>query len=125
LLAYRSVLRQAHAIPTGTHVLERVAEKKKQLGLPDHEEVAVASRPIRRLRDDVGPIGEEKEAFDGTYLGGEFGDVEHEIAWTLPSPPSLAVSSFFSVRCNSRTHRQLPVALNVFPHDGRHAIVFS
>jgi hypothetical protein len=125
LLAYRSVLRQAHSIPTGTRILKRVAEKRTQLGLPDHEVAAAASGPVRRLRDDVGPISEEKDAFDRAYLGSEFGDVEHEIAWTLPSPPSLAVSSFFSLGRNSRNHRQLPVALNVFPHDGRHAIVLS
>jgi hypothetical protein len=125
LLAYRSVLRQAHAIPTGASIVESVSEKARQLELRDLNKTDALGRPIPRLRDGIRPINEEKDAFDRAYLCSGFEDVEHEIAWTLPTPPSLAVSSFFTVGCNPRTHRQLPVALNVFPHDGRHAIVIS
>ena len=125
LLAYRSILRQAHAIPTAARAVERVREKRARLELPEPGEAAVEGRPVRSLRHDVEPMGEEKRAYDQAYLDGRFEDVEHEIAWTPHSLPSLAVSSFFSIGYNSWSSQNMPVALNVFPHDGRHAIVFS
>jgi hypothetical protein len=125
LLAYRSVLRQAHAIPTGASLVEAVSERARHLGLRGLKKNDALGRPIPRLRDGIKPIGVEKDAWDRAYLCGGFDDVDHEIAWTAPSQPSLAVSFFFSIGCNSRNYRQLPVALNVFPHDGRHAIILS
>jgi hypothetical protein len=126
LLAYRSVLREAHAIATTAGVLEKVLEKRAQLKLPDLEQATVAGdTPIGILRGNVGPVQKEKSAFDQAYLDGRFEEVEHEIAWTPLAPPSLAVNSFFSLGCNSRTEREMPVALNVFPHNGRHAVVVS
>jgi len=100
-------------------------EKKVQLKLLEPEEVAVEGEPVGRLRGDVGPMSEEKRAFDQAYLDGRFEDVEHEIAWTPRSLPSLAVSSFFSIGYNPRSSQQMPVAFNVFPYDGKHAVVFS
>jgi len=125
LLAYRSVLRQAHAIPTAARAVDMLREKKVQLKLLEPEEVAVEGEPVGRLRGDVGPMSEEKRAFDQAYLDGRFEDVEHEIAWTPRSLPSLAVSSFFSIGYNPRSSQQMPVAFNVFPYDGKHAVVFS
>ena len=89
------------------------------------EETAVEGGPVGSLRRDVEPMGEEKRAFDQAYLDGRFADVEHELAWIPQSLPSLAVSSFFSIGYNSWSSQEMPVALNVFPHDGGHAIVFS
>jgi len=125
LLAYRSVLRQAHAIPTGAALVEAVSERARQLGLRGLKKTDALGRPIPHLRDDIRPMGVERDAWDRSYLCGSFDDVEHEIAWTAPSQPSLAVSFFFSIGSNSRNHRQLPVALNVFHHDNRHAIILS
>jgi hypothetical protein len=126
LLAYRSVPREAHAITTGARVLEKLLDERARLNLPDLEEAAAAEgTPIGILRGNVGPIKEEKSAFDRAYLEARFDELEHEIAWPPPSPASLAVNSFFSLAANARTNQEMPVALNVSPHDGRHAVVVS
>jgi hypothetical protein len=47
------------------------------------------------------------------------------LATKLWQRTSLAVNSFFSIGYNTRKSKEMPVALNVFPFDGKHAVVIS
>ncbi len=120
LLGYRSLLREAHASARVAREIERIVRKQRELGVP-----AIDPSIVAHLKGNASWIAEEKSLFDEAYLSGEYGAVEHEVAWTPSSSSSLAVSSFFSIGRNPYNGEELTLSLNVFPHDGRHAIVLS
>lgn len=122
LLTYRSILKEAHsAVQTGNRMDEIykgfVAEGIRPAG--DTLDEAAMSK----ASNDALPLLDEKAEMDNLYLAGDYGGVEHVVVPLSARPPELAVSGFFSA---GRTgSRERWCALNVFPHEGRHLIVFS
>lgn len=126
LLAYRSVLRDAHASRISAEKTRRALEERRRLGLPElgpPPEGAVD--PVAHALEVAESVAEEKASFDHAYLSGSFGAVEHEVARTPPSPPGLAVSNLVCLGDSAFTGKALHAALNVFPHEGRHVTVLS
>lgn len=120
LLGYQSLLREAHASARVAQEIERAARTRQELGLSALDQVIVS-----HIKDNARWITKEKGVFDEAYLSGQYDVVEHEVAWMPASSPSLAVSSFFSIGRSPYNGEELTVSLNVFPFDGRHAVVLS
>jgi hypothetical protein len=126
LLAYRSVMRDAHASRVSAEKTRRMLDERRRLGLPELERPPEgAVDPVEHALAVAESVAEEKELFDKAYLAGDFGAGEHEVARTPPSPPGLAVSSLICVGDSAFTGKALNVALNVFPYKGRHATLLS
>ncbi|QIN78660.1 alpha/beta fold hydrolase [Rubrobacter marinus] len=82
-------------------------------------DAAAAAKP----GEDADALMKEKRKLDGLHLAGAHGEVAHEVV-TLPGrSPSLAVSGFFSAASTNVGERWC--ALNVFPSNGDHHMVFS
>jgi len=123
LLAYRSVLKEAHASMRAANKVQGVYDKAVRLGLSDPEEMTpemlLATYRIMAAYDRY----IFKFRYDEAYLNGDFETVEHAV-FDLDAPvPSLAASTMFSMRRVGRD--EAFVALNIFPHDGRHVLVLS
>jgi hypothetical protein len=122
LLTYRSVLKEAHASEHSRRATESVYADLKRAGiLPSSSSLddAAAAKP----GEDADALMLEKRKMDELHLASKHGKVSHEVV-TLPSrSPSLAVSGFFSAE--NTNGRERWCALNVFPANGEHLVVFS
>jgi len=65
----------------------------------------------------------EKARFDDLYLRGEHEEVHHTVIPLPEAEPAVAANAFCSV--GHRGKEWVFCALNVFPTDGRHLMVFS
>lgn len=73
--------------------------------------------------DDAVPLLREKRTLDRLYAAGDYGGLRHETVLLPARQPTLAVSAFFSV--GRIGEKECMCALNIFPHDGRHLMLFS
>ena len=125
LLAYRSVLKEAHATRKSvmdTQGLYKLGAKYGQYSLdaPSEPGMLAVEQMINAYL-----VEETKRHFDSAYLATNWVALRHTIL-PLKTPPCLAVSSMLSMDLYS-THADGPayVALNVFPHDDYTVSVFS
>jgi hypothetical protein len=125
LLAYRAVLRETHTVNAMAQGVEEGHNEGVGLGFLGMEAIAAGEELKARCVAELEHIAEQKRLFDQAYLSRDYETVEYEVAWTPPSPPGLAVNSFFSIGVNKLTGKDMPVALNVLPFDGKHAVVIS
>ena len=122
LITYRSLLKEAYSSVRSGKIVETAYQDLRNDGvLPASSSLdeAAKSKPA----DDADELMIEKRNFDGRYLAEDYGSVTSETV-TLPGrSPSLAVSGFFSAGVAGGRERWC--ALNVFPADGGHTLVFS
>lgn len=121
LMAYRSLLKEAHTSArvgdyNNISYDQLVADGEIALG-ELHE--AVKNKPS----DDAIPMLREKNTLDRLYLAGHYNGLRHEVVVLPARPPTLAVSGFFSA--GRIGQKECWCALNVFPHDGGHLMLFS
>ncbi len=123
LLAYRSVLKEAHASMRAANKVQGTYDKAVRLGLSDPEKVTpemlLATERIVAAYDRY----VFKLRYDEAYLNGHFETVEHAVLDLDAPVPSLAASTMFSMRRVGKD--EAFVSLNTFPHDGRHVLVLS
>ncbi len=119
LLAYRAVLRETHTVNAMAQGVEEGHREGVGLGLLSMEGLAAEEELKAAYVAELKHISEQKRLFDQAYLSSDFETVEHEVAWTPLSSPGLAVNSFFSIGVNKLTGKEMPVALNVLPYDGK------
>ena len=127
LLTYRTVLKEYH----GALTLERqTAEAYAEMvagGAVDPKDTV--SREFKEsVARNAAVLAGEKREMDLLYLDGRFGGVGREVVRLPPADPALAVSSCVSmgpVEFAGRVGKTRFCAVNVFPQDGRHAVVFS
>ena len=122
LLTYRSALKEAHASEHSRKVVALAyADLVRDGVLPPGSrlDAAVAAKP----GEDADALMKEKQKLDELYLAGGHGEVSHEVVVLPGRSPSLAVSGFFSA--DSTNGRERCCALNVFPWNGEHLMVFS
>lgn len=125
LLAYRSVLREAHASRKSVVDTQGLYKLGAKHGLYS---VDVPSEPgMLAVEQMVNAylVEETKRYFDAIYLSKRWSALHHSVL-VLKTQPCLAVSSMFSMDIHS-THLSGPayVALNVFPCDEYTVAVFS
>jgi hypothetical protein len=127
LLTYRTVLKDFH----GALTLERwAAEAYAEMaggGAVDPKDT-VSRELAESAARGVAPLRAEKREMDLLYLAKDFGRVGREVVWLPEADPALAVSSYVSLGATffgPTRGRERFCALNVFPQDGRHAMVFS
>lgn len=127
LLTYRTVLKEAH----GALTLERwAAEAYAELsegGVVDPND-SVSKELSESAARNADFLRAEKREMDRLYLAGDYGRVGHEVVRLPKGEPALAVSAYFSSGAFSfgaTRGKERFCALNVFPQDGRHIMVFS
>jgi hypothetical protein len=129
LLAYRAVLRETHSVNAMVQGVAKAHKEGVRLGLLGIEDIAAGeelnAQLTQQLIAELEHIAEQKRLFDQAYLSADYEAVEHEIAWSPLSPPGLAVNSFFSIGYNTLRGKEMPIALNVLPFNGKHAVVIS
>ncbi len=125
LLAYRSVLKEAHATRKAvvdTQGLYKLGAKHDLYSLdgPSEPGMLAVEQMISAYL-----VEETKRHFDAAYLSANWSALRHSVL-SLESQPCLAVSSMLSTDLYS-TYVDGPayVALNVFPHDDHTVAVFS
>jgi hypothetical protein len=125
LLAYRSVLRELHAVLTVAVKIQLAFQEKVDLGLVKGDvptpEGMMAIEHITRAFDTY----EHKREYDAAYSAREYGLIEHlhffEHGWL----PTLAVSSLFSLDDVIVGDDVARVALNVYACENGATAVFS
>ncbi len=123
LVAYRSVLREAHTQLQAALRHAIIQSGLSEMGVPDPVSPSPASAALTMPVADAIDAYAEKSAYDELYLRRDFGAVEHQAVTVQVAEPSVAASTvFYPARAGSRT---FCTALNVFPEDGRHKALFS
>ena len=123
LFAYRSVLREMHAVIEGamrlqTAYLRRVDRGKSPADRPDHHGLR-ATEALSNAYDTY----VYKRSLDRALLERDFGVLMHKHLYLEASPPSIAVSSLFSLDDMPWPDDVARVILNVIPtREGTHAI---
>ncbi|CAA9395262.1 MAG: hypothetical protein AVDCRST_MAG22-847 [uncultured Rubrobacteraceae bacterium] len=127
LLTYRTVLKEYHEALT----LERwTAEAYAEMaggGAVDPKDTV--SRELKEVAArNVGSLRDQKRKMDLLYLDEDFERIKSVVVWLPDADPALAVSAYFSIGApttGARKGVETFCALNVFPQNGRHVMVFS
>ncbi len=123
LIAYRSALRGAHAAIENARWSSNAARR-----LSEEEHTGPYAGGIGQYLSAYPVIAGmqtfmEKARYDDLFLGGEYEEVLHKVVPLPEAEPAVAANAFFSV--GQRGKEWVFCALNVFPADGRHVMVFS
>lgn len=123
LMTYRSALRGAHAAIENARWSSNAARR-----LSEEEHTGPYEEGIGRHLSAYPVLAGmqafmEKARLDDLYLRVNYGDVLHKIVPLPEMKPSVAANAFFSV--GMRGKEWVFCALNVFPADGKHVMVFS
>lgn len=127
LLHYRTVLKEHHgALTVERWTAEAYAEMAGGGAIDPNDSVS------RELKESAARnqnfLYDEKRKMDLLYLNKDYHRVGTEVVRLPKADPALAVSAFFStgaVIFGSERGAERFCALNVFPQDGRHVMVFS
>ena len=124
LLAYRATLRESHVAMDWARRAQHAYLKRIDIGLssdtdPDASGIFAVKQFCKAYE-----CYQFKREFDRNYLSREWPHLEHHIVILTNQPPSIAVSSLFSL--DDVDAPELPrVALNVFPVEDDVVAVFS
>jgi hypothetical protein len=123
LMTYRSALRGAHAAIENARWSSNAARR-----LFEEEHAGPYTEGIGQYLSAYPLIlgvqtFMEKFRFDDLYLGSDYGDVLHKVVPLPEAEPAVAANAFFCV--GQRGKEYVFCALNVFPAEGRHVMVFS
>ena len=124
LLGYRAVLREYHVVLEEASRAQATYLKRVDVGLSSRTESdAVGLFATQQLRNAY-DCYQFKREFDRRYLSRDWIHLEHRVVVLPNQPPSIAVSSLFSL--DDVGAPELPrVALNVFPVGNDVVVVFS
>lgn len=127
LLTYRTVLKEAHgALAVERWTADAYAEMVGGGVIDPNDSVSKELSGSAALNANF--LRTEKREMDRLYRAGDYGRVGREVVWLPAGDPALAVSAYFSsgaVSFGSTRGKERFCALNVFPQDGRHVMVFS
>jgi hypothetical protein len=122
LLAYRSVLKNAHGALKHKMWTADAYNKLVSYGVADPEQTV-----MRDMKASAGRAADftwlRKQELDHLHLSGAHDALGHEVVWLPEGDPAVGVSECFSTI--SRNGEEKFCALNVFPQEGRHVMVFS
>lgn len=125
LLAYRSVLREIHAVSTGAVKNQLAYQEKVRLGLiPGDVPTGDGMRAVEFIANAYESY-EYKRKFDAAYIAGQYNRVQHLCFFEDSYSPTIAVSALFSLDDIPVEHDVPRIALNVFPSETGVSIVFS
>lgn len=122
LLAYRSFLKNAHGALKLKIWTADAYHKLVGYGVADSEQTVMKDMKANAARAaDFTWL--RKQELDCLHLSGTHDALGHEVVWLPDGDPALGVSECFSAL--SRNGKEKFFALNVFPQEGRHVMVFS
>jgi hypothetical protein len=126
LAAYRSVMRELHAVMEAVPQLQGGYQKRVQMGLDPKDEPSLAGMIAVEYMTKAYVTYLYKSTFDDALAKGAFADLEHDVCWFRNQRPTLAVSSLFSLGTLPGADDWLRVILNVFPiSDTETVAIFS
>ena len=125
LLAYRSVLREVHAVQTGTVKNQLAYQAKVDLGLIPGEVPTGDGERSLWLFMNAYEFDLYKRMFDEAYQASDYQAVHHVTFFEDGFEPTIAVSALFSLDEIQVGDDVARIALNVFPLDTGVACVFS
>ncbi len=122
LLAYRSVLKDAHGALKLKMWTADAYNKLVDYGVADPEQTV-----MKDMRAGAARAADftwlRKQELDHLHLSGAHEDIGHAVVWLPKGAPAVGVSECFSA-ISPRGEEKF-CALNVFPQEGRHVMVFS
>lgn len=125
LLAYRSVLREVHAVATGAVKNQLGYQEKVALGLiPGDVPTSDGMRAVAFIANAYESYL-YKRKFDTAYTAGEYSNVQHVRLFEDGYLPTIAVSALFSLDDIPVEDDVARIALNVFPSGRGVSVVFS
>ena len=125
LLAYRSVLRELHAVLTGAFKIQLGFQEKVVLGLVRGDvPTADGVRATEQLMNAFDSYQYKRE-YDAACSEKEFGRIEHVPFFERGWLPTIAVSALFSLDSIVVGDDVARVALNVYPSENGMMVVFS
>jgi hypothetical protein len=125
LLAYRSVLREVHAVATGAVKNQLGYQEKVALGMiPGDVPTGDGMRAVEFMANAYESYL-YKRKFDAAYIAGQYNQVQHLCFFEFGYSPTIAVSALFSLDDIPFEGDVARVALNVFPSETGVSIVFS
>lgn len=121
LLAYRSLLKEAHTVEW---VADMNSISYDQLVADGEIAAGGLHEAVKdRRSEDTVPMLREKRSMDRLYLARAYAGLRHEVVPLPTRSPTLAVSGFFSA--GRIGQKECWCMLNVFPHAGGHLMLFS
>ena len=127
LLHYRTVLKEYHeALTVERWTAQAYAEMAGGGAVDPNDSVSRELKESAARNNNF--LYDEKHKMDLLYLNKDYARVGSEVVWLPEADPALAVSAFFStgaVALGAKMGTERFCALNVFPQDGRHVMVFS
>lgn len=125
LLAYRSVLRELHAVLRGAIKIHLGFQEKVALGLtrgdiPTRDRLLATEHLMNACDSHV-----YKREYDAAYSKRDFRRIEHVRCFEPGRLPTLAVSALFSLDSIIVGDDVARVALNVYPSDDGAMVIFS
>jgi hypothetical protein len=125
LLAYRAVLKEAHAVRKSAILLQSSYLEGAKLGQWSRDEPSPSGMLAAEWMAKAWFVNEVQTEFDRTYLNKQWKRVEHRTL-TLNVGPSVAVNSMFSTGLESRFGSAAAfVCLNVLPIETKTVAIFS
>lgn len=126
LAAYRSLMRELHAVMEAVPQLQGVYKKRVELGLDPKEQPSPAGMFAVEYMMKAYLAYIYKTAFDEILANGTYADCEHDLLWFKNQRPTIAVSSLFGLGHLPTGEDWLRIALNVVPvSETETAAVFS
>lgn len=122
LLTYRAALKETHESEHSRKVVEAVYKSLRNDGV-----LPGASRlddpVVQKPGDDATVMAVEKKKLDELLITESYSEVTYAVVELPKRSPSLAVNGFFSA--GNSGGRECWCALDVFPSEGKHRMVFS
>ncbi len=125
LIAYRSVLRETHGCFEAASKMQAAYVTRVERGRSPRDEPDAAGMQATAWLRNAYDCHLYKRRFDQAYLNRDFGEILHKQLSFDDAPPSIAVSSLFSLDDMAWPDDVARVVLNVLPRRRRTDIVFS
>jgi hypothetical protein len=125
LLGYRSVLRETHACLEAAYKLQIAYQQRVAAGLSPPNEPDDAGMTATAWLCNAYACYQYKRRYDKAYLDSTFGALIHKQVRLEHCPPSIAVSSVFSLDDEPWPDDVARIVLNIFPIDGEVRVIFS
>lgn len=125
LIAYRSVLREAHTCFEAAYKMQAGYLKRVERGSSPRDEPDAAGMQATAWLCNAYDCYLYKRRFDQAYLNGDFGEILQKRLSLEDAPPSIAVSSVFSLDDMEWPDDVARVVLNVLPQRHGTDVVFS
>lgn len=125
LIAYRSILREAHVTRKSAIDTQLTYKKGVEKGMfPDDIPSAIGMQAVEQFISAY-LVDEFKAIFDDAFLKKEFSAIGHKV-YELPVKPSIAVSAMFSTDImEENTDTPAFITLNLIPEATRTIAIFS